>query len=114
MVTVLEKYDVKQIYRPAFNSSIERDSNINPQYGTIETKIYNKFVIAVQEEQKQGASVEFNLGKKQIDGVGYKFDIFGVSEEWYSKDKVGASVTDQHQENELPNRLLDFHPHSVA
>ena len=109
MVTVLEKYDVKQIYRPAFNSSIERDSNINPQYGTIETKIYNKFVIAVQEEQKQGASVEFNLGKKQIDGVGYKFDIFGVSEEWYSKDKVGASVTDPKIKNKVsPMVLLSY------
>ena len=109
MVTVLEKYDVKQIYRPAFNSSIERDSNINPQYGTIETKIYNKFVIAVQEEQKQGASVEFNLGKKQIDGVGYKFDIFGVSEDWYSKDKVGASVTDPKIKNKVsPMVLLSY------
>ena len=109
MVTVLEKYDVKQIYRPAFNSSIERDSNINPQYGTIETKIYNKFVIAVQEEQKQGASVEFNLGKKQIDGVGYKFDIFGVSEEWYLKDKVGASVTDPKIKNKVsPMVLLSY------
>lgn len=109
MVTVLEKYDVKQIYRPAFNSSIERDSNINPQYGTIETKIYNKFVIAVQEEQKQGASVEFNLGKKQIDGVGYKFDIFGVSEDWYSKDKVGASVTDAKIKNKVsPMVLLSY------
>ncbi len=109
MVTVLEKYDVKQIYRPAFNSSIERDSNINPQYGTIETKIYNKFVIAVQEEQKQGASVEFNLGKKQIDGVGYKFDIFGVSEDWYLKDKVGASVTDPKIKNKVsPMVLLSY------
>lgn len=89
MVTVLEKYDVKTIYRPAFNSTLERDANINPQYGTIETKIYNEFVQAVKEEQTQGATVEFNLGKKFIDGVGYRFDIFGVSEECYLKDKVG-------------------------
>ncbi len=109
MVTVLEKYDVKQIYRPAFNSSIERDANINPQYGTIETIIYNDFVKAVKEEEKQGASVEFNLGKKQIDGVGYKFDIFGVSEEWYSKDKVGASVTDPKIKNKVsPMVLLSY------
>ena len=41
-IIIIAIQDVKQIYRPAFNSSIERDANINPQYGTIETKIYNK------------------------------------------------------------------------
>lgn len=110
MVTVLEKYDVKQIYRPAFNSTLERDLNINPQYGTIETIIYNDFVKAVKEEEKQGASVEFNLGKKQIDGVGYKFDIFGVSEEWYLKDKVGDEKNiDAKERNKVsPMVLLSY------
>lgn len=110
MDTVLEKYDVKNIYRPAFNSTLERDKNINPEYGTIETKTYNNFVKAVIEEQKQGAKVEFNIGKKYIDGEGYRFDIFGVDEEWYRKDKVGdESKIDAKERNKVsPMVLLSY------
>lgn len=110
MDTVLEKYDVKNIYRPAFNSTLERDENNNPQYGTIETRTFNNFVKAVREEVKQGANVEFNIGKKQIVGEGYRFDIFGVEEDWYLKDKVGdEDKIDAKERNKVsPMVLLSY------
>ncbi|MDE6968087.1 MAG: MBL fold metallo-hydrolase, partial [Clostridia bacterium] len=111
MDTVLERYDVKNIYRPAFNSTLERDKGINPQYGVIETVTYNNFVKAVQNEQAEiGAKVEFNIGKKEIVGEGYRFDIYGVDEEWYRKDKVGTgSGIDAKEKNKVsPMVLLSY------
>lgn len=108
MDTVLKNYDVKNIYRPAFNSTYERDKNINPQYGTIETKTYNEFVLATIEEKKQGATVKLNIGKlPPIEGEGYRFDIYGVDEEWYTKAKVGnESSIDAKERNKVSPMIL--------
>lgn len=110
MDTVLKEYEVKNIYRPAFNSTYERGQNINPQFGTIETRTYNDFVKAVIEEQKEGAKVKFNIGKMLIEGEGYQFDIYGVAEEWYRKDKVGdESQIDAKERNKVsPMVLLSY------
>lgn len=90
MDTVLEEYDVLNIYRPAFNSKSEKAVGVNPQYGTVQTVTYDNFVTAVKQEQEEiGAKVEFNIGKKEIVGKGYRFDIYGVEEKWYLKDFVG-------------------------
>lgn len=114
MDTVLEKYIVKNIYRPAFNSTLERDQNINPHYGTIETVTYNNFVKAVENEKKQGATVNYNFGKKMIEGEGYRFDIYGVSEEWYLKEKVGdEGQIDAKERNKVsPMVLLSYNAQS--
>ncbi len=75
MDTVLEEYDVLNIYRPAFNSKSEKAVGVNPQYGTVQTVTYDNFVTAVKQEQQEiGAKVEFNIGKKEIVGKGYRFD----------------------------------------
>ena len=111
MDTVLEKCDVKNIYRPAFNSRAEKTAGINPKYGTIPTDTYNDFVLAVQKEVKEiGAKVELNIGKKEITGEGYRFDIYGVDEEWYLKSKVGDETQiDAKEKNKVsPMVLLSY------
>ena len=56
----------------------------------MQTVTYDNFVTAVKQEQQEiGAKVEFNIGKKEIVGKGYRFDIYGVEEKWYLKDVVG-------------------------
>ncbi len=109
MDSVLENYDVKNIYRPAFNSTLERDKNVNPQYGTIETVTYNNFIKAVENEVKEiGAKVILNIGKLDpIVGEGYRFDIYGVAEEWYRMDKVGTEgQIDAKERNKISPMIL--------
>ncbi len=108
MDTVLEEYDVLNIYRPAFNSKSEKAVGVNPQYGTVQTVTYDNFVTAVKQEQEEiGAKVEFNIGKKEIVGKGYRFDIYGVEEKWYLKDVVGDETQiDAKEKNKVSPMVL--------
>ena len=108
MDTVLEEYDVLNIYRPAFNSKSEKAVGVNPQYGTVQTVTYDNFVTAVKQEQQEiGAKVEFNIGKKEIVGKGYRFDIYGVEEKWYLKDVVGdEEKIDAKEKNKVSPMVL--------
>lgn len=108
MDTVLEEYDVLNIYRPAFNSKSEKAVGVNPQYGTVQTVTYDNFVTAVKQEQQEiGAKVEFNIGKKEIVGKGYRFDIYGVEEKWYLKDVVGdEDKIDAKEKNKVSPMVL--------
>lgn len=108
MDTVLEEYDVLNIYRPAFNSKSEKAVGVNPQYGTVQTVTYDNFVTAVKQEQEEiGAKVEFNIGKKEIVGKGYRFDIYGVEEKWYLKDVVGdEEKIDAKEKNKVSPMVL--------
>ncbi|MDE6565837.1 MAG: hypothetical protein K2L47_02080, partial [Clostridia bacterium] len=111
MDSVLDKCDVKNIYRPAFNSKDEKAAGVNPQYGTVPTVTYNDFVNAVKNEQEEiGAKVEFNIGQKEIVGVGYRLDIYGVEEKWYLKDVVGDETQiDAKEKNKVsPMVLLSY------
>ncbi len=108
MDTVLEKCDVKNIYRPAFNSKSEKEAGVNPQYGTVQTETYNNFVLAVKNEVKEiGAKVKLNIGYDKIEGEGYRFDIYGVQEEWYLKSKVGdGDQIDAKEKNKVSPMIL--------
>lgn len=108
MDTVLEEYDVLNIYRPAFNSKSEKAVGVNPQYGTVQTVTYDNFVTAVKQEQEEiGAKVEFNIGKKEIVGKGYRFDIYGVEDKWYLKDVVGDETQiDAKEKNKVSPMVL--------
>ena len=108
MDTILEEYDVLNIYRPAFNSKSEKAVGVNPQYGTVQTVTYDNFVTAVKQEQQEiGAKVEFNIGKKEIVGKGYRFDIYGVEEKWYLKDVVGdEEKIDAKEKNKVSPMVL--------
>lgn len=117
MDSVLDKCLVKQIYRPAFNSLSEKERNINPQYGTVESKTYDNFIKAVEKEVKETEILpEFNIGKKEIKGIGYQFDIFGVEEQWYLKDKVGdeGQITAFERNKVSPMVLLSYNAENAT
>lgn len=110
MSLVLEKCDVSNIYRPAFTSKNEEITTINSKYATISNNdSYDNFVSAVENEVEEiGAKVEFNIGKNVIDGNGYRFDIYGVEEKYYTKEYISTNFSAEKKNKVSPMVLLSY------
>lgn len=109
--SVLEKCVVNNIYRPAFNSDAEAANGINPQYAKVTTKTYGYFVEAVNKEigsDGKKANIEFNIGKKVIEGDGYLIEMFGCPEDWYLKDSIGEEPDAKQKNRVSPYTLLSY------
>lgn len=112
MDSVLQKYEVKNIYRPAFNSKSEAEQDPNSKYATAPSITYDNFVKAANAES--GANIEYNIGKKSLSGAGYLIDMYGVGEELYTKEKVGANP-DAYEANRVsPYTILSYNSEAGA
>lgn len=109
--SVLEKYVVNNIYRPAFNSRTEVANGVNPQYALVKTDTYESFITAVNKEigaDGKPANVFLNIGEKNIVGEGYTIDMYGCPEDWYLKEAIGEEPDAKQKNRVSPYTMLSY------
>ncbi len=93
MDTVLSKYVVNNIYRPAFRSESEVSTEANKEFAIVTTDTYDNFVVAANKEvSESGAKIHYNIGDFDITGTGYHIDMQCVDEKYYTIAEVGTGT----------------------
>lgn len=88
MDEILDYYEVKNVYRPAFRSKSEK---VN-EFALVETEAYDKFITKVNSEPD--CNVFLNVDEDYvIEGENYEMNIFNVDKSKYTK-KTSLSAKD--------------------
>lgn len=85
MDEILEYYEVKNVYRPAFRSKSEKTN----EFSLVDTEAYDKFITKVYSEPD--CNVFLNVDKDySIKGDNYEMNIFNVDKSKYKKSSLYA------------------------